>query len=62
LQLAHKMVLDPDQGFSSDISFVIPWATILPIIGVTILVAMLMTWIPAQQAGRIAPAEALRYE
>ncbi|MEZ4571431.1 MAG: hypothetical protein R2849_14095 [Thermomicrobiales bacterium] len=55
------MVLDPGSGFSSDISFVIP-ATILPIIGVTILVAMLMTWIPAQQAGRIAPAEALRYE
>lgn len=62
LQLAHKMVLDPDQGFSADISFVIPWTTILPILVVTVLVALLMTWIPAQQAGRIAPAEALRYE
>jgi putative ABC transport system permease protein len=62
LQLAHKMVLDPNQGFSSDISFVIPWTTIMPILVVTILVSMLMTWIPAQQAGRIAPAEALRYE
>ncbi len=62
LQLAHKMVLDPDQGFSSDISFVIPWTTIVPILVVTVMVAMLMTWIPAQQAGRITPAEALRYE
>src|SRR5690606_19483765 len=62
LGLAKRLVADPDQGFSSDVSFVIPWTTILPIIGLTVLVALLMTWIPAQQAGRVAPAEALRYE
>jgi len=28
----------------------------------TNLAALAMTWIPAQQAGRVAPAEALRYE
>ena len=43
-------------------SFVIPWTQILPMIVVTIGVALLMTWIPARQASRIAPAEALRYE
>lgn len=60
--LSRNLVMDPDQGFSPDISFVIPWAIILPIVVLTIGVALLMTWIPARQAGRITPAEALRYE
>jgi len=28
----------------------------------TLIAALLMTWIPARQASRISPAEALRYE
>lgn len=62
LGLAQKLVTDPDQGFSSEIDFVIPWAIILAIVGSTILIALLMTWIPSRQAGKFAPAEALRYE
>jgi putative ABC transport system permease protein len=62
LRLGQKLVEDPDQGFSADASFVIPWSSILPIVAVTIVVALVMTWIPARQAGRVAPAEALRYE
>ena len=62
LQLAYKVVNDPNQGFSPDVAFVIPWSIILLIVALTIVVAMLMTWIPARQASRIAPAEALRYE
>jgi putative ABC transport system permease protein len=62
LRLAQNLVQDPDQGFSQDVSFIIPWTTILPIITLTIVVALVMTWIPARQAGKIAPAEALRYE
>jgi putative ABC transport system permease protein len=62
LVLARNLVYDPDQGFSSDISFVIPWSIILPIVALTIVVALLMTWIPSRRAGNIAPAEALRYE
>ncbi len=62
IELSRKLVHDPNQGFSSGISFVIPWSIILPIVILTIVVAMLMTWIPARQASKIAPAEALRYE
>ena len=62
IELTRKLVHDPNQGFSADISFVIPWSIILPIVVLTILVSMLMTWIPARQASQIAPAEALRYE
>jgi ABC-type lipoprotein release transport system permease subunit len=32
------------------------------VLAATMVVAMLMTWIPSRQAARIAPAEALRYE
>ncbi len=62
IELTRKLVHDPNQGFSADISFVIPWTIIVPIVILAILVSMLMTWIPARQASRIAPAEALRYE
>ena len=62
IELTRKLVHDPDQGFSPGIAFVIPWTLIVPIALLTIAVALLMTWIPARQASRIAPAEALRYE
>ena len=62
VELARKLIHDPNQGFSPDISFVIPWSIIVPIVILAVLVSMLMTWIPARQASRIAPAEALRYE
>lgn len=47
---------------AADAGFLIPWAIILTVLAATMVVAMLMTWIPARQAARIAPAEALRYE
>lgn len=62
LRLAQKLVADPDQGFAADAGFVIPWGFIIPVALATVVVALLMTWLPARQAGRIAPAEALRYE
>ncbi len=34
----------------------------IAVLAATTGVALLMTWIPAAQAGRITPAEALRYE
>src|SRR6185312_6842759 len=62
IELSRKLVHDPDQGFSPDIAFVVPWGLIALMAALTIVVALLMTWIPARQASRIAPAEALRYE
>lgn len=59
--LARNLLTGEDGGVSDSV-FLIPW-TILLVIGVlTNVAALLMTWIPAIQAGRIAPAEALRYE
>jgi putative ABC transport system permease protein len=47
---------------ASSASFTVPWTIIIAIAALTNVAALLMTWIPAAQAGRIAPAEALRYE
>jgi putative ABC transport system permease protein len=46
----------------SSTSFTVPWAIIGTILVATVVVALLMTWMPSRQAARIAPAEALRYE
>ncbi len=32
------------------------------VLAATVVVALLMAWVPARQAASIAPAEALRYE
>ncbi|MBT6680495.1 MAG: ABC transporter permease [Chloroflexi bacterium] len=45
-----------------DISFVIPWPTVLTIVGIALVASLLATFIPARQAARIYPSEALRYE
>jgi putative ABC transport system permease protein len=43
-------------------AFIVPWLTITVILSATVVVALLMAWVPSRQAARIAPAEALRYE
>jgi putative ABC transport system permease protein len=43
-------------------SFTIPWGMVILIAVLTVIAALLMTWIPARRAAGIAPAEALRYE
>lgn len=60
LRLAYKLFMD--EAASADASFTAPWPVILTVLTGTIAVALLMTWLPARQASRIAPAEALRYE
>ncbi|MGH2560030.1 MAG: ABC transporter permease [Thermomicrobiales bacterium] len=63
LGLALAWVLFQDDEFGAgDINFLVPWGTLAVIVLSTIVAALLMTWIPARQASRIAPAEALRYE
>jgi putative ABC transport system permease protein len=44
------------------LSFSIPWATLGIVVAFAYLVSMLTTYLPSWQAGRIYPAEALRYE
>jgi putative ABC transport system permease protein len=61
LPLAYRLFTG-EEGASSDVSFMVPWPIILTVLVATVSVALLMTWLPSRQAGRIAPAEALRYE
>jgi putative ABC transport system permease protein len=42
--------------------FVIPWVQVGVILGLSYLFSLLATFLPARQASRIYPAEALRYE
>ncbi|MCH8817007.1 MAG: FtsX-like permease family protein [Chloroflexi bacterium] len=44
------------------ISFDIPWLTVSTIVAVAMVASLVTTYIPARQASRIYPAEALRYE
>ncbi len=60
--LLARNLLTSDASGLSGTSFLIPWTILLVIVVLTNAAALLMTWIPATQAGRIAPAEALRYE
>jgi putative ABC transport system permease protein len=46
----------------SEFSFSIPWATLGIVVAIAYAVSMLTTYLPSWQAGRIYPAEALRYE
>lgn len=61
LPLGYKLFTN-EAGSSAEVSFVIPWTMIGTMLIATVAVALLMTWLPSRQAGRIAPAEALRYE
>jgi putative ABC transport system permease protein len=61
LLLARNLLTSDDSGLS-DATFLVPWTILLVIIVLTNVSALVMTWVPASQAGRIAPAEALRYE
>jgi len=47
---------------AANAQFTIPFGLISVILIGTIVVSLLMTWVPSRQASRISPAEALRYE
>ena len=61
LALARNLFTSEDFG-GADATFIVPWTIVITILVITIIAALVMTWIPARQASRIAPAEALRYE
>jgi putative ABC transport system permease protein len=59
--LARSLLTGDSFGSPVD-GFRVPWMLILVILVATVAAALSMTWLPSRQAGRIAPAEALRYE
>ncbi|MDP9370389.1 MAG: FtsX-like permease family protein, partial [Chloroflexota bacterium] len=60
--LARNLFTSLDEVNSSDVDFIVPWELIGLILALTVGAALLLTWLPARQASRLAPAEALRYE
>ncbi|MGH2549849.1 MAG: ABC transporter permease, partial [Thermomicrobiales bacterium] len=61
LLLARNLFTGDELGTES-VTFEVPWLLVSGVLAATVIVALLMTWVPARQASRIAPAEALRYE
>lgn len=57
--------LTSDEGMTGGvegISFEVPWMTVLVTLGMAVGMALIMSWLPARQASKTLPAEALRYE
>ncbi|HEV2109476.1 MAG TPA: FtsX-like permease family protein, partial [Thermomicrobiales bacterium] len=61
LVLAWQLFTSDDFG-GPDADFIVPWSIVVAVLIVTIVAALLMTWVPSRQASRLSPAEALRYE
>ncbi|HNO65021.1 MAG TPA: FtsX-like permease family protein, partial [Tepidiformaceae bacterium] len=60
--LGRNLLTSPDFTDGADITFAMPWAEILLVIGASFLFSLLMTWWPSRDASRVPVAEALRYE
>lgn len=61
IALSYNLMTSEDFA-GSEVDFVVPWTLVVAILAITVLAALAMTWVPSRQAGRLAPAEALRYE
>jgi ABC-type antimicrobial peptide transport system permease subunit len=63
LIVAFNVVLDfrDTPGWGS-MTFAVPWLTLGIVFGVVYAGSLLATLLPARQASRVYPAEALRYE
>jgi len=46
----------------SGIRYTVPWSTLAVVVGLAYIASLLTTFLPASQASRVYPAEALRYE
>ena len=64
LILAYQLMTSEDftEGAPDAGGFVIPWTIMIVTLTTAIVSALLMAWLPARQASRVVPAEALRYE
>lgn len=61
LVAAYNMILQMAKEVPG-MQFDMPWSTILVVVGLAYGMALITTWLPALQASRVTPAEALRYE
>ncbi len=59
--ISWQIVNDIQDSFDG-LSFSVPWLTVTVIVVIAVIAALLTTLIPARQASRIYPSEALRYE
>jgi putative ABC transport system permease protein len=55
-------IVDSFEEQISGISYTVPWSTLGVIVGLAYFASLLTTLLPASQASRVYPAEALRYE
>jgi len=64
LLLSYNLMTSEDftEGAPDAGAFIIPWTTIIVTLTASVIAALLMAWMPARQASRVVPAEALRYE
>lgn len=62
LIISYSLTSDPAMTGGTPVAFEVPWTTLLTTMGMAIGMALLMSWLPARQASRVLPAEALRYE
>jgi putative ABC transport system permease protein len=64
LILAYTLMTSDDftSGAPDSGGFIVPWGTMVVTLIGAVVAALLMAWLPARQASRVVPAEALRYE
>jgi len=58
---ASQMITDMAADIPG-LTFQVPWKEIIAVSGLAYTMSLLTTWLPAVQASKITPAEALRYE
>jgi putative ABC transport system permease protein len=56
------LLVDSFRETSGDVKYVVPWATVGVILLIALVASLATTFIPARQASKIYPSEALRYE
>ena len=57
-----RIIVDSFEEQTSGIRYTVPWSTLGVIVGLAYFASLLTTFLPASQASRVYPAEALRYE
>ena len=60
--LAYGFITSFSEEGLSSLPFRVPWTTLAVVVGFSYVAALLTTYLPARQASKIYPAEALRYE